>query len=93
MLSFPTLELVDFVNSDYHHLAFILITYQLSTRIPQPVVFSFPLLVFSPLLSSARAGYMNMMLEEGMLHCDPHPGNLLRTPDGKLCMPRWGQNP
>merc|ERR1740139_1609510 len=31
-----------------------------------------------------------MMLETGMLHCDPHPGNLLRTPEGKLCILDWG---
>ena len=23
-------------------------------------------------------------------HCDPHPGNLLRTTDGKLCILDWG---
>ena len=26
----------------------------------------------------------------GVLHCDPHPGNLLRTADGKLCILDWG---
>jgi predicted unusual protein kinase regulating ubiquinone biosynthesis (AarF/ABC1/UbiB family) len=25
-----------------------------------------------------------------VLHCDPHPGNLLRTTDGKLCILDWG---
>uniref|UniRef100_A0A7S2RKI7 ABC1 atypical kinase-like domain-containing protein n=1 Tax=Eucampia antarctica TaxID=49252 RepID=A0A7S2RKI7_9STRA len=30
------------------------------------------------------------MLETGVLHCDPHPGNLLRTPDGQLCILDWG---
>ena len=33
---------------------------------------------------------MNMMLETGTLHCDPHPGNLLRTADGRLCILDWG---
>merc|ERR1712194_913611 len=34
--------------------------------------------------------YLTMLLEMGVLHCDPHPGNLLRTPDGKLCILDWG---
>jgi hypothetical protein len=25
-----------------------------------------------------------------MIDCDPHPGNLLRTPQGKLCIMDWG---
>ena len=25
-----------------------------------------------------------------VLHCDPHPGNLLRTPSGELCILDWG---
>jgi predicted unusual protein kinase regulating ubiquinone biosynthesis (AarF/ABC1/UbiB family) len=31
-----------------------------------------------------------MLLDTGVLHCDPHPGNLLRTTDGKLCILDWG---
>merc|ERR1712238_206944 len=30
------------------------------------------------------------MGDTGVLHCDPHPGNLLRTTDGKLCILDWG---
>lgn len=42
------------------------------------------------LASLAMNSYMNMMLESGALHCDPHPGNLLRTADGRLCILDWG---
>jgi predicted unusual protein kinase regulating ubiquinone biosynthesis (AarF/ABC1/UbiB family) len=34
--------------------------------------------------------YLTMLLDTGTLHCDPHPGNLLRTTDGKLCVLDWG---
>ncbi|KAL3798857.1 hypothetical protein HJC23_004645 [Cyclotella cryptica] len=34
--------------------------------------------------------YLTMLLDTGVLHCDPHPGNLLRTTDGKLCILDWG---
>jgi predicted unusual protein kinase regulating ubiquinone biosynthesis (AarF/ABC1/UbiB family) len=34
--------------------------------------------------------YLTMLLDTGALHCDPHPGNLLRTPEGKLCILDWG---
>lgn len=34
--------------------------------------------------------YLTMLLETGTLHCDPHPGNLLRTEDGRLCILDWG---
>jgi len=34
--------------------------------------------------------YLTMLLELGLLHSDPHPGNLLRTPEGKLCILDWG---
>ncbi|KAJ8602547.1 hypothetical protein CTAYLR_008328 [Chrysophaeum taylorii] len=34
--------------------------------------------------------YLTMLLDTGVLHCDPHPGNLLRTVDGKLCILDWG---
>mmetsp|Transcript_26475 Transcript_26475/g.59718 ORF Transcript_26475/g.59718 Transcript_26475/m.59718 type:complete len:598 (-) Transcript_26475:68-1861(-) len=42
------------------------------------------------LCSIAMNSYLTMMLETGLLHCDPHPGNLLRTTDGKLCILDWG---
>merc|ERR1719261_1023806 len=31
-----------------------------------------------------------MLLDTGVLHCDPHPGNLLRSKEGKLVILDWG---
>jgi len=42
------------------------------------------------LCSIAMNTYLTMLLELGTLHCDPHPGNLLRTPDGRLAILDWG---
>jgi ABC1 atypical kinase-like domain len=42
------------------------------------------------LCSVAMNTYLTMMLECSILHCDPHPGNLKRTPDGRLCILDWG---
>mmetsp|Transcript_106838 Transcript_106838/g.335076 ORF Transcript_106838/g.335076 Transcript_106838/m.335076 type:complete len:627 (+) Transcript_106838:2221-4101(+) len=42
------------------------------------------------LCSVAMNSYLTMLLETGVLHADPHPGNLLRTPDGRLCILDWG---
>ena len=30
------------------------------------------------------------MMETGFFHADPHPGNLMRTDDGKLCILDFG---
>jgi predicted unusual protein kinase regulating ubiquinone biosynthesis (AarF/ABC1/UbiB family) len=41
--------------------------------------------------SIAMNTYLTMLLELGVLHCDPHPGNLLRVKaDGRLCILDWG---
>jgi len=42
------------------------------------------------LCSVALNAYLVMLLELKSLHCDPHPGNLLRTTDGKLCILDFG---
>ena len=44
----------------------------------------------SKLCGVALNTYLTMLLSTGLLHCDPHPGNLLRTSDGKLCILDWG---
>ena len=39
----------------------------------------------------ALNAYLTMMLDTGKLHCDPHPGNLLReSSTGRLCILDWG---
>ena len=38
----------------------------------------------------ALNAYLSMLLDTGTLHCDPHPGNLLRMSDGRLCILDWG---
>lgn len=42
------------------------------------------------LCSVAMNTYLTMLLETGVIHADPHPGNLLRMPDGRLCILDWG---
>lgn len=44
----------------------------------------------SILVTTALNCYLIQLLETGFLHADPHPGNLLRTPDGKLCVLDFG---
>lgn len=34
--------------------------------------------------------YLSQLLESGFFHADPHPGNMLRTNDGKLCILDFG---
>mmetsp|Transcript_1437 Transcript_1437/g.2040 ORF Transcript_1437/g.2040 Transcript_1437/m.2040 type:complete len:869 (-) Transcript_1437:123-2729(-) len=38
----------------------------------------------------ALNAYLTMLLDTGVLHCDPHPGNLIRTPEGRLCILDFG---
>jgi len=38
----------------------------------------------------ALTAYLTMLLDTGTLHADPHPGNLMRTQDGRLCILDWG---
>ena len=34
--------------------------------------------------------YLIQLLETGFLHADPHPGNLIRTPEGQICILDFG---
>ena len=49
------------------------------------------------LASLAMNSYMNMMLDSGYMHCDPHPGNLLRCagwdPNPNVSQTRVGSRP
>ena len=42
------------------------------------------------LCAVALSAYLCMLLDTNLLHVDPHPGNLLRTTDGRLCILDWG---
>lgn len=39
-----------------------------------------------PIVEQLFAAYLTTMLDEGFLHADPHPGNLLVTPEGRLAI-------
>ena len=39
---------------------------------------------------SLLLAYMVQLLETGLLHADPHPGNFLLMPDGRLCILDYG---
>ena len=43
-----------------------------------------------PMITTAMNCYLVQLLESGFLHADPHPGNLLKTPDGRLCVLDFG---
>ena len=43
-----------------------------------------------PLKPSNDVNQKKQLLETGFLHADPHPGNLLRTPDGRICVLDFG---
>lgn len=40
----------------------------------------------APLADELFRVYLNQVLLAGTYHADPHPGNLLYTPDGRLCL-------
>ncbi|WP_104106956.1 AarF/UbiB family protein [Nocardioides sp. 616] len=40
----------------------------------------------APVAEQLFACYLHLMLGEGVLHADPHPGNLLLTDDGRLAL-------
>mmetsp|Transcript_9002 Transcript_9002/g.22534 ORF Transcript_9002/g.22534 Transcript_9002/m.22534 type:complete len:662 (-) Transcript_9002:6-1991(-) len=42
------------------------------------------------LVSVGMIAYLTQLLESGFFHADPHPGNMLRTPDGKLAILDFG---
>jgi len=46
---------------------------------------------WSGLVRSLHLAWGEMVLEEGVFHTDPHPGNLLLLDDGRLGILDWGQ--
>ncbi|WP_239021796.1 ABC1 kinase family protein [Nocardioides jishulii] len=43
-----------------------------------------------PIVEQLFSFYLTMMLDEGVIHADPHPGNLLLTDDGRLALIDFG---
>ncbi len=39
-----------------------------------------------PIVEELFRAYLRMILDEGVLHADPHPGNLMLTDDGRLAL-------
>ena len=44
----------------------------------------------SELVSVGVIAYLTQLLESGFFHADPHPGNMIRTPEGKLAILDFG---
>jgi aarF domain-containing kinase len=42
------------------------------------------------LVNVGVVAYLTQLLDSGFFHADPHPGNLIRTPDGKLALIDFG---
>eukprot|EP01023_Acetabularia_acetabulum_P029612 TRINITY_DN2793_c0_g2_i1.p1 TRINITY_DN2793_c0_g2~~TRINITY_DN2793_c0_g2_i1.p1 ORF type:complete len:988 (+),score=151.02 TRINITY_DN2793_c0_g2_i1:77-2965(+) len=42
------------------------------------------------LTNTLLTSYLIQLLETGFMHADPHPGNLIRTPDGRICVLDFG---
>lgn len=42
--------------------------------------------------SWARFMFLWQLLDTGFFHADPHPGNMIRTPDGKLAILDFGES-
>ncbi len=42
------------------------------------------------LVNVGVVAYLTQLLDTGFFHADPHPGNLIRTPEGKLCLLDFG---
>jgi predicted unusual protein kinase regulating ubiquinone biosynthesis (AarF/ABC1/UbiB family) len=40
----------------------------------------------------ASRAFLHMMFRDGFFHCDPHPGNLLVCPDGRIGIVDFGMN-
>ncbi|MEQ9400534.1 MAG: AarF/UbiB family protein [Longimicrobiales bacterium] len=47
-------------------------------------------LTFRSVMQTLTGTYMRMMMVDGFMHADPHPGNLLVQDDGTLVLLDWG---
>jgi len=47
-------------------------------------------LAFNQMMATVTGVYLRMMMVDGFMHADPHPGNLLLQRDGTLIVLDWG---
>jgi predicted unusual protein kinase regulating ubiquinone biosynthesis (AarF/ABC1/UbiB family) len=47
-------------------------------------------LEFTQLMETLTGLYLRMMMEDGFLHADPHPGNILVDEEGRIVLLDWG---
>lgn len=57
---------------------------------PQPQLSQSTAADVQDLVNVGVVAYLTQLLETGRFHADPHPGNLIRTPEGKLCILDFG---
>jgi len=53
-------------------------------------LFSSGRLSFKQVMETLTGAYLRMMMVDGFMHADPHPGNLLVQDDGTLVLLDWG---
>ena len=79
------------VEEDLIRRRMLVMEYVEGTKIDQlEPLFESGALRFDDIMTSLTGLYLRMMLVDGFLHADPHPGNILVQADGTLVILDWG---